>query len=225
VWRGAYSQGEAEAQFESTAEYAAGGGRGGYGGGGRVGALAARAALSGLPAAGVPLAQLAIHRPDRGFIDGEFEDELEAAGLHPEMLMEHFGHAAAMAENEAEAEAFILPLLPLAAKFLLPRVGSMVMRRVAPQLTRGAIRVARTLRRNPQTRPLVRLLPTIVRRTVRDIAGQVERGRPVTTQGAVRYLARETRRVLDDPQARRHAYRRSRRLDRRYHDICGEIHT
>jgi len=219
VWRGVYSQGEEEAFFESLPEYAAGG-RGALG---RVAATAAQAALSSSTAGGVPLGQLYGSRPDRGFIDGEFEDELEAAGMSPEMLMEHFGHAAAAAESEAEAEAFIFPLLPLAAKFLLPKVGSMVMRRVAPQLARGTVRVLRTLRRNPSTRPLVRVMPTIVRRTVRDIARQVDRGRPITPQTALGYLAHETRRVLEDPRAARHAYRNSRALGRRYHLICRRV--
>ena len=81
----------------------------------------------------------------------------------PDALMEHLGHAAAEAETEEEAEAFIGALVPLAAR-LLPRAASAVMR-VAPNLIRGAAGAARALRSNPATRPLVRTLPTVVRQT------------------------------------------------------------
>jgi hypothetical protein len=131
--------------------------------------------------------------------------------------MEHFGHAAAETESEAEAEAFALPLIPLAAKLLAPQIGRLVMRRAAPQLARGAARVVRTLRRNPRTRPLVRVVPTIVRRTSLDLARQAQRGRPVTPSTATAALARQTRAVLSDPRQCVRAYHRSRRLDRRYH--------
>jgi hypothetical protein len=220
VWRAAYpaGEGETEAFFEDLAEYAAGGGRGGFGG---VASGAARAALT----TGVPLGQLGTVRwVETNVVDGEVEAELESAGVTHEMMMEHFGHAAAEAESEAEAEAFLFPLVPLAAKFLLPKVASFAMKKVAPRLIRGALNVSKTLRRNPTTRPLVRVMPTIVRRTVADVARQVERGRPVTPDLAIRYLAGETRRVLEDPRACVHAYRRSRNLDRRYHDLYRRVY-
>ncbi|MDX6467467.1 MAG: hypothetical protein QOI27_2507 [Gaiellaceae bacterium] len=222
VWRAAYpaGEGETEAFFENLAEYAVGGGgRGGLGG---VAAGAARAALS----SGVPLGQLGTVRwVETNVIDGELEGELESAGVTHEMMMEHFGHAAAEAETEAEAEAFLFPLVPLAAKFLLPKVASFAMKKIAPKLIRGALNVSKTLRRNPSTRPLVRVMPTIVRRTVADVARQVERGRPVTPDLAARYLAGETRRVLQDPQTCVNAYRRSRALDRQYHTICRRVYV
>jgi hypothetical protein len=129
--------------------------------------------------------------------------------------MEHIGHAATETESEAEAEAFVGALVPLAAR-LIPRVAPAIMR-AAPQLIRGVARVTRTLRRNPATRPLVRAVPTIMRRTTANLARRVARGQPVTPQVAVRALAGQTARVLSSPQQCVHAYRRSRALDRRYH--------
>jgi hypothetical protein len=221
AWRGAYPAGEGEAEteafFESLAEYAVGGGggRGGGGGLGRVGAAAARAAASG--GSGVPLATLShVARTDGGYVEGEAEVLGESA-LEFEMLMEHFGHAATEAETEADAEAFIFPLLPLAAKFLAPKLLKFGARKILPRLLRGTMNVVRTLRRNPVTRPLVRATPTIVRRTMRDIAGQIERGRPLTGRVATRLLAKNTRQVLSNPRICVACYRRSRRLDRRYH--------
>jgi hypothetical protein len=161
-----------------------------------------------------------------GEFEGEWEGEFEAAErlnplrrVYPDALMEHLGHAATEAESEAEAEAFIGAMIPLAAR-LIPRVAPAVMR-AAPQLIRGAAGVVRTLRRNPATRQLVRTVPTIVRSTVADIARQAGQGQAVTPQAAVRALARQTARTLSSPQRAVQAYRRSRALDQRHHRMVG----
>jgi hypothetical protein len=220
VWRGAYPQGEGEAEteafFESLAEYAIGpsGGRGL----GRIAATAAAAAR----AAGVPLAQMGLSTNGDAIIEGEFEAAMAGEGMSPAVLMEHYGHAAAEAESEAEAAEYFLPLIPLAAKLLAPQIGRLVMRQ-APRLIRGITRVGRTLRRNRRTRPLVRVLPTIARRTVADIARQTQGGRPVTPQAATTALTRQTYRALRDPHTCVRAYRRSRRLDRRYHVTVRQL--
>jgi hypothetical protein len=154
----------------------------------------------------------------------EFEWEMEGElnpirRVYPDALMEHLAHRATAAESEAEAEAFIGALVPLAAR-LLPRVAPTIMR-AAPGLIRGVAGVTRTLRRSPTTRPLVRTIPTIVRRTAANIAQQTARGQPVTPQTAVRTLARQTAQVLTSPQQSVQAYQRARALDRRYHRAAG----
>jgi hypothetical protein len=192
----------------------------------RVGGVAARSALSaGLgplggpasPAIAAGLGALGLRE-----LEGELEEEFEAEEfvnplrrVYRDALMEHLGHAAAEAESEAEAEAFIGALIPIAAR-LLPRVAPAVMR-AAPGLIRGASGVARTLRANPATRPLVRAVPTIVRRTVADIARQAGGGRAVTPQRAVQTLARQTHRVLSSPHQCSRALQRNAVADRRYH--------
>jgi hypothetical protein len=152
----------------------------------------------------------------------EFEEELEWESeanpirrVYPDALMEHIAHIAAESESEAEAEAFIGALVPLAAQ-ILPRIAPQIMR-AAPRLIRGISRVTRTLRRNPRTRQLVRALPSIMRRTVGNVARQTRAGRSVTPQAVVRTLGRQTRQVLTSPAACRQAVVRSRQLDRRYH--------
>jgi hypothetical protein len=181
----------------------------------RVGLTAARSALRGLgPIGGIAAGAL----PQR---EGEWEDEGELSPIrrvYPDALMEHLGHAAAAAENEAEAEAFIGALVPLAAR-LIPRAASAITR-AAPGLIRGLAGVTRTLRRNPATRPLVRAVPTIMRRTAASVAQQAARGRPVTPTTAVRTLARQTARVLSSPQKCTQAWKRSRSLDRRFHQAA-----
>jgi hypothetical protein len=212
----------------------------------QVGLRAARGALSGLGGVGAALGgsvggargaslgrslggvlgrQVAGWLPQR---EGEWEFEAEYEGevnpirrIYPDALMEHLGHAAAEAESEEEAEAFIGALVPLAAR-LIPRAASAVMR-VAPNLIRGVAGAARTLRANPATRPLVRALPTVVRRTTATLARQAQQGRRVTPQAAVRTLARQTSRVIGSPAQCAQAYRRSRALDRTYHRSAGPV--
>lgn len=208
----------------------------------QIGLRAARGALSGLGGAGAALGGAvggarggalgrdlgaAIGRNVSGWLpqrEWEFEGEGEwevnpIRRVYPDALMEHLGHAAARAESEAEAEAFIGALVPLAAR-LVPRAASAVMR-VAPNLIRGAAGAARALRANPATRPLVRTLPTVVRRTTANIARQAAQGRPVTPQQAVRTLARQTARVVGNPRQATQAFQRSRAMDRRFHRSAG----
>jgi hypothetical protein len=178
----------------------------------RVGQAAARSALGGLGGL------VGLEGEQEEEYEGEEEGEWEANPIrrvYPDALMEHLGHAASETESEAEAEALVGALIPLAAR-VVPRVAPAIMRS-APQLIRGVARVTRTLRRNPATRPLVRTVPTIVRRTATTLARRAARGRPVTPQVAARTLAGQTARVLSSPGQCVHAYRRSRALDRRYH--------
>jgi hypothetical protein len=187
----------------------------------RIGQAAARSAMRGLGGQAELEGELELEGEWEAGYEGEEEAEGEANPIrrvYPDALMEHFGHAASTAESEAEAEAFVGALVPLAAR-VIPRLAPAVMR-AAPQLIRGVARVTRTLRRNPATRPLVRAVPTIVRRTTANLARRAARGQPVTPQVAVRTLAGQTSRVLSSPRQCVHAYRRSRDLDRHYHAIA-----
>jgi len=152
--------------------------------------------------------------------EGEFEDEGEGMAnplrrVYPDAMMEHLGHAAAEAETEAEAEAMVGALVPLAAG--LARRAAPHVAKSTPHLVRGLSTVTHTLRRNPTTRQLVRVVPTIAARTTQRLARQVARGHPITPQRAIRTLAQQTARVLSNPRTRHHAVRRARALDRRYH--------
>jgi hypothetical protein len=161
---------------------------------------------------------------DEDEAEGEWEDEYEDESermanplrrAYPDAMMEHLGAAAAEAETEAEAEAFIGALVPLAAG--LVRKAAPLVARATPHLVRGLSNVARSLRRNPSTRPLVRTLPTIASRTTRSLARGAAHGRPITPRRATQTLARQTQAVLSHPHVRKQAIRRSRALDHRYH--------
>jgi hypothetical protein len=174
--------------------------------------------------AGNAAARAALERGLAGLRETEFEYEEEGFAnpirrVYPDAMMEHLAHAAMEAESEAEAEAFIGALIPLAAR-LIPRAAP-VIARAAPGLVRAASGVVRTLRANPTTRPLVRAVPTILRRTTADIARQTARG-PVSADRAVRTLARQTQQVLCNPGPRRSALQRNVALDRRYHRAAAQ---
>jgi hypothetical protein len=98
----------------------------------------------------------------------------------------------------------------------VPRAQA-ALRRVSPQLVRGATRVVRTLRRVPAMRPLVRVMPAIVQRTINRLGQQAALGRPVTAGQAVQTLARQTASVIGSPQQAAKAYQRSMALDHGYH--------
>jgi hypothetical protein len=150
-------------------------------------------------------------------------------------MMEHLGELAAESETEQEAAEHFLPLIGMAASKLLPVVAKAVLpmakkalprlaktvSRVTPHLTRGVGKIARTLHRTPQTRHLLRAMPSVARRTVGSIAKQVARGRTITPHAAVRTLAHQTRRVLGTPRHRVQALRRHNSLERRFHGRWG----
>jgi hypothetical protein len=158
--------------------------------------------------------------------------------VYPDAMMEHLGLAAMEAETEFEAAEHFLPLIPLAASKLLPlaakalpRVAAKVIPRVAhaitratPRLTRSVGHLTRTLHRNPATRHLVRVMPSVARRAVASIAKHVAAGRPVTPHHAARILRREHHRVLRHPHIVRSVLRHSHAMDRHLHRVGGLPH-
>jgi hypothetical protein len=208
-------------------------------------------ALSEFELEALPELEFELENEFEGELEGEMEShELHELELHEgeispvrkyyvDAMLEHMGEVAAEAETEQEAAEGFLPLipmlaakaLPLAAKFgakMLPKIAGKVLPRVAkmfnrvtPRLTRGVTRITRGLHRNPRTRPLVRAVPTIARRTVATIAKRAATGRPVTPRLANRVLVAQTRRVLRSPQQTARILRRSRTLDRHIHRVNG----
>jgi hypothetical protein len=135
--------------------------------------------------------------------------------IYPDAMMEHLGHVAAETLSEAEAEALAGAMIPLAGR-IIPGAAPALMR-ATPGLVCGLAGVVRGLRRDPTTRPLVRVVPAIVRGTAANIARQASRGVAVTPQTAVRTLARQTLRVLGSPRQSARAFQHSRALDRHFH--------
>lgn len=188
----------------------------------RIGQLAARAALD--PGNGPFIPESEFEFEYEGESEYEYEDESEAGlnpirRVYPDALMEHLGHAATEAESEAEAEAFIGALVPMAAR-MAPRVLPAIARFV-PHLIRAAANIARTLRRNPVTRPLVRAIPTIVQRTIVTLTRMYSRRQQITVQIALRILARHASQILGNQRRSVQVIRRSTQLDRHHHRNSG----
>ena len=197
----------------------------------RIGVAAARGALQGLGAGAADprraiVADLAVDGAPHGRTngapahDGEPDWSVEPAmpggnETRADSAMEHLGHAASVTMSEPEAEAFVGALVPLAAR-VVPRAAPILVR-AAPELISGAARIARTLRRNPRTRPMVRVLPSIITQTAAQLARQSSDGRPVTPQKAVTALASQAARILSSPEQCARAWKRSKALDRGFH--------
>jgi hypothetical protein len=126
----------------------------------------------------------------------ESEAELASVRAHyPEArLMEQLGRLATRTVDDAEAEALIGALVPLAGR-VVPQAESALLR-ATPALVGGLSNAVRVLREHPATTPLVRCLPTVTRRTALDLGRRASHGRPIPPQAARHALARQTMRVL-----------------------------
>lgn len=114
-----------------------------------------------------------------------------------EALAEMMAEAAAYEQNEAQAEAMV----GAAAVSVISPADRRALRRILPHLVRGAAILTRILRRRQATRPAVRAVPTIMRRTVRTLKRAAAAGQPVTRRMAARAAASQVRRVLANPTA------------------------
>jgi hypothetical protein len=145
--------------------------------------------------------------------EGESEAEAEIA-THPttehealaEMMAEAASHAAGEGEAEAMAGAAVVTVLS-------PR-DRRALSSLLPALIHGTAVLTRILRRHPRTRPLVRAVPSIMRRSVRNLKRRAAAGRPITRRAAARTTAREVRRVLGSPRLVRASLVRNRRTSR-----------
>jgi hypothetical protein len=186
----------------------------------RIGQLAARAALSATPRFQGLQNEYEFEFEDEFEGEFEFEEELNPIRrVYPDALMEHMGHAAAATESEAEAEAFVGALVPMAAR--LAAGAAPAVRRLLPHLVRAVANIVRTLRRNPATRALVRAVPTIIQRTIASLARMYARRQQINVQIALRVLARHAADLLGNQQRTAQVIRQSSNLDRQYHQRVG----
>src|SRR5262245_66348395 len=126
-------------------------------------------------------------------------------------MAELMASVAARTQSEAEAEAMI----GAATSASLSRADRASLRRMLPHLVRGAAVLTRILRRRRITRPAVRAVPTIVRRTVVTLKRQAAAGQPITRRAAGRAAAVQVRRVLGNPSACAAAIGQNVRVGRR----------
>jgi hypothetical protein len=145
-------------------------------------------------------------------LEASYED-FEAEHLNGEAaVMEVLAAQAAQADSEEDADAFIGALIPMAAS-LIPKLAPAAAKAgqaVLPHLVSGAKNLASTLWKSPATRQLLHTVPTIARGTAATIAKQAAAGKPVTPQTAVRALAGQTAKVLQNPKRAAAVVRRSK---------------
>lgn len=135
---------------------------------------------------------------------------------HHEALAEIMAEAAAHEQHEAQAEA----MMGAAIMTVISPRDRRALARVLPHMVRGAAILTRILRRRRVTRPAVRAVPTIMRRTVTTLKRQAAAGRPITRRAAGRAAATEVRRVLGNPSACAAAIRQNVRTARRMKGSC-----
>jgi hypothetical protein len=138
-----------------------------------------------------------------GEFEAEFEGETEAVqeiATHPmtenEALAEMMAEAASQAAGGGEAEA----MAGAAVMTVLSPRDRRALSRLLPHLITGSAVLTRILRRHRMTRPAVRAVPTIMRRTVKRLKRHAAAGRPITRRRVAHATAREVRRVLGSPR-------------------------
>lgn len=147
--------------------------------------------------------------PEREFeLEGEGESS-PGARPYVEAAMEYLAKAAAEAETDEEANAYLTALAPLAAQ-LVPSISHSFLRSTHA-LIPETISMGSLLRQNGM-RPLIRTLPSALGATTADLARRRTQGGGFSPQTAVRSFAKNTHRILSNPRASTQAYRRSQSI-------------
>jgi len=129
-----------------------------------------------------------------------------------EALAEIMAEAASHEQNEAQAEA----MMGAAVVTVLSPRDRRALRKILPHMVRGTAILTRILRRRRITKPAVRVVPTIVRRAVKDLKRQAAKGIPITRKTAARAAAKQVRKVLGSPRACAAAITRNVKVSRAY---------
>jgi hypothetical protein len=131
-----------------------------------------------------------------GEVEGEWEEEMEGPITPQQAQAELMAGVASRAQTEMEAEA----MAAAAVVTTLSAADRARLRRLLASLVRGTAVLTRILRQRRITRPAVRAIPAIVRRTARTLRRRAAAGQPVTRATAGRVMAAQTRRVLSSPR-------------------------
>ena len=128
----------------------------------------------------------------------EFEGELAGHELaHEAALTEVLAAEAAHAETESEAEAILGTTLPVSIYVLR---GRRALRPLLPALARANVDLVRGIRRSgPAGRQLLRVVPSVQRRTVASLLAAQRGGRPVSPALVAPIMAGQAARVLGTP--------------------------
>jgi hypothetical protein len=145
--------------------------------------------------------------------EAELPDSASAALLEDYELMEALAAVAATTDRGAEAERLMAASIPVSLR-LAPTVYRALWPGI-PALMNGTVGVTRLLYRRSDTRPAIRLVPTILHTTIAELAQYAADHKPITIQLAAKVLARQTATVLGHRHGRGPATHRARRSKRR----------
>jgi hypothetical protein len=127
--------------------------------------------------------------------EGEFESVMSGPLSAQQGMGEYMASIAANAQTDTEAEAQIGASVIIS----LSPADRDALRSLLPSITRGAAILTRLLRHNRRTRPVVRVVPTIVKRTAVALKKRSDAGQPITKKTAAKVMAAQTKRVIGSP--------------------------
>ena len=132
--------------------------------------------------------------------EGDTEDELAAVSIPgltevDDAVGEALGAEAAETESELEAAA-----LAGAAAAKATGKTSKKVKKVTPTLVKASAKLTRALRKVPGGRKIVKVVPTIQKKTVAALAKKALKGKPVSKKTAVRVMAKQAKRILKSPK-------------------------
>jgi len=138
----------------------------------------------------------------------EFETEVAANEVaHQAALTEVMAAEASHTESESEAQALLGAALPISMRVMGGRIG---IRRLTPTLLRVNAQLVLNLHRQGSPgRQLLRVMPSVQRRTVSTLGAMQSSGRPVTPAVAANVMRGQAARVLTSPHICRQALTRN----------------
>jgi hypothetical protein len=138
----------------------------------------------------------------------EFETEVAAHEVaHQAALSEVMAAEASHTESESEAQALLGASLPISMRVMGGRVG---IRRLTPTLLRVNAQLVLNLhRQGAPGRQLLRVMPSVQRRTISTLSAIKRSGQPVTPALAANVMRGQAARVLTTPHICRKALTRN----------------
>ena len=138
----------------------------------------------------------------------EFETEVAATeSAHEAALTEVMAAEASHTESAGEAEALLGAALPISMRVMGGRIG---IRRLTPTLLRANASLVLNLHRQGTAgRQLLRVMPSVQRRTVATLGAMQRSGQPVTPAVAASVMKGQAARVLTTPHVCRQALTRN----------------
>jgi hypothetical protein len=115
--------------------------------------------------------------------------------LAPYELIEAIGVAAARSDDDAQSARLVAAIVPLTVR-LVPDVSASLWP-LLPDLLAATARVAELLRRRPANRPLLALLPMLLRRSVAELRQRLRDGQPVTGDVAAQVLTQQAATIFN----------------------------